>query len=228
LALVTANALLIKKDFYRIWYEFYQIACASPHYEIKELIKSSASKYALWGKPDDIVGLKFDKWWSIHSHLFTEVTVKKIASESERQTRESLLIEVPLNESTRNLTQKVKSIIDGELAKRSSTKRKRKTVLTSEFRLSENAEPKIRVLREILNIYKNVYLKNPRLRGQQMLEAVHSYYLNRQRKKDIPVAIARKDTPAEIALSLRNLRRYIASAKSITVNVAMGEFPGKY
>jgi hypothetical protein len=78
----------------------------------------------------------------------------------------------------------------------------------------------------MLNVYR-VYLQNKNLRGSKLLEKIHAYYLGRKRKSKIPAHLDFSRLGDSITAQ-RNMRRYIARAKHITLNVAKGEFPGKY
>lgn len=227
-----SNPFPWRKDLYRIWFEFYKLACVSKDPVIKEAIKRSQSFYASWG---DVTEQSFDVWWRTHSQLFAEATVKVIDDMSQRQTDWSVVIEVPLNQSSRVLVERVKELIDFELkrqSKRSQRRTKKRVILTKSYTLtkgSENySEPKVAVLREVLNIYKNVYRVSPSLRGMKLLNEVYNYYISRKRNQAIPASIANHKTKSERTLSLRNLRRWISWAQQIERNVAGGQFPGVY
>lgn len=226
------NPFVWRKDLYRIWFEFYKLAFVSRDPVIRDSVQKSKSFYAPWG---DVREQSFDAWWRTHSHLFTEATVKVIDDMSQRQTDWSVVVEIPLNQSSRVLVSRVKEIIDFELKRQSQRLHKtpkKKVVLTKTFmptRGAENySEPKVAVLREVLNIYKNVYRPSPNLRGKKLLSEVHSYYNSRKVNKTIPASIANRRTASERTLSLRNLRRWISWARQIESNVARGEFPGIY
>ena len=84
----------------------------------------------------------------------------------------------------------------------------------------------------MLTVYREVYLKNPKLRGKALLIAVEKHYLARRNKRwaKIPDAL-RLDPDAnekEIYGVLRNLRRDITKAEQVMLTVANGQFPGKY
>jgi hypothetical protein len=78
-------------------------------------------------------------------------------------------------------------------------------------------------------VYRDVRLKNPSLKGQRFLEAVREHYRKRRVKKfrAIPMALQGREYDTE-AGAQRNLLRYLKRAESIMLNVAKGEFPGKY
>lgn len=226
------SPFLLRKDLYRIWFEFYKLARQSTSTDVRLALKESRVYYAAWG---DVLHLTYDNWWRTHQSLFAEPTVKVLSDSAERQTANSLLIEVPLNESSRVLLRRIKQILDYELgvgSKANSSRAKRKIVPTKSFIPTKGEgkypEPKVDVLREVLTIYKHVYLSSPNLRGRKLLDKTHAYYKSRKVKKDIPYSLRHVDTASEVTLSLRNLRRWITWAQRIELNVARGEFPGKY
>ena len=107
---------------------------------------------------------------------------------------------------------------------------KSRKIITGKYQVTNNSEPKLLILKDVLNVYRDVYLKNSQLQGMVLLEKVHQYYLNRPRNKRIPNAINYfnlKSTKEKQRVT-RNLRRWMQWAKQIELNVARGEFPGKY
>ncbi len=95
--------------------------------------------------------------------------------------------------------------------------------------LTKDSEPKLEILREMLTVFRDVYLKNPKLRGEDLVKAVHSFYKGRKNKiyNQIPDSLTDKYDPYGEHVK-RNTRRYINNAAQVLVNVAAGEFPGKY
>ena len=59
--------------------------------------------------------------------------------------------------------------------------RKSKKAPISTYRLTEGAEPKLLAVREMLTVYRDVYLKHKELRGSELLEKGHAQYLGRRR-----------------------------------------------
>jgi hypothetical protein len=96
----------------------------------------------------------------------------------------------------------------------------------SQYRLTAGAEPRLSALRETLNVYR-VYFDNSNLRGNKLLEQVHAYYRGRKRKSQIPAHLDFSRLRDSIAAQ-HNVCRYIVRAECIILNVAKGEFPGKY
>jgi hypothetical protein len=107
---------------------------------------------------------------------------------------------------------------------------KSRKIITGKYQVTTNSEPKLSILKDVLNVYRDVYIKNSQLKGMDLLEKVHQYYLNRPRNKRIPNAINHFNSKStkEKQRVTRNLRRWMQWAKQIELNVAKGEFPGKY
>lgn len=212
---------------YRLWYEYLKIARSSTDPKVKSALLVSKPFYAPWemDKAD-----KYDAWWKAHSHLFEEKFVVRELSHGEPPTDPTaLVIEVPLTESPTILTRRVKAIIQAAADARQKDKRKTKREPTAYYRLSDGSEPKLDAVREMLSVYRDVYLKNPRLRGEALLDATHRYYLGRKNKKwsKVPAPLL-IDTDGDKVRAMRNLRRYIQKAEKIVLNVARGQFPGDY
>lgn len=184
-----------------------------------------------WG---DVSSVKFNDWWTSHGHLFEErVAVRLLASGEPPADPSSLIIEVPLTMAPTKLLKAVKTLIEqaSEEYLRQATRRKNKTIATASFRLTEGAEPKLVAIREMLTVYRDVYLANPKLRGQALLQAVHRHYGSRRQKKwkKIPLPLmADLDDTMRMITAQRNLRRYLTNAEKILLNVAGGSFPGEY
>lgn len=215
------NPLLIKKESYRLWFEFYKLAVKNKKYDVTKALNASLEYYKPWG---DVSSIKFDDWWKKNSKLFEQFSVKILNNISERQLKDSLIVEIPLNESTSVLLKKVKYAIDNERTKNTSKKRIGKKLLGN-FQLTQNSEPKLRTLREVLNVYRDVYLNSQNPKGVKFYKEVLDYYESRTRNKRIPPALDPNGNPETTA---KNLRRWIQWAKQIELNVAKGEFPGKY
>jgi hypothetical protein len=220
--------LPLKKEFYRIWFEFYKISLASTNPTILKNLKKSDDFYSSWG---DVERTTFNDWWESYKHLFEEQSVSVIEPSSHRKSEDTLLIEVPINQSTSVLIKKIRELIDDEQRKRLRQK-KQYRVITSNFKITDRTEPKLVILKDVLNVYRDVYLKNPDLRGKTLLNEVYLYYKGRKRKdhQQLPKTIDDRGTTNEneIKRVTRNLRRWIQWGETIMLNVSNGEFPGKY
>jgi hypothetical protein len=221
--------LTARRENYRLWFEYLRLAKKSTNKKVIEALKRSAAFYEPWG---DVESEKFDAWWKRAGHLFEErYAVRKLGLNEQPIDPNSLVVEIPLNQSPTKLARLVKPIIEEAWAEQNKErKRKNKTVASASYHLTVGAEPKLRTIRDMLTVYGNVYLKNPHLQGRELLEAIDTYYKKRKQKRfaKVPMALVLPGTNTDIDTPMRNLRRYITKAENIVLNVANGEFPGKY
>jgi hypothetical protein len=206
--------LLIKKDSYRIWFEFYKLALQNKSLSVNK------GRYDQWGT--DVENLKFDEWWKSHSYLFVQPVVKIVKSEEEMDSPYGILIEVPMNKSVTETLSDIKDL----LHKQYKSNKKSKKVLIGKYQLTEDKEPKLKIIKEVLNVYKDVYLKMDNPKGQKFYDAVVHYYASRKKNTRIPSQLI--DVNRGNSSAVRTLGRWIQKAKRIESNVANGEFPGKY
>ena len=219
--------LAAKKEAYRLWFEYLKVALQSPDKKVQSALLVSQPYYRPWQMA---VAPKFDPWWSDHQSLFDEkYTVRELAHGEKAKDPNALLLEVPLTQSPTILTRKVKAIIQAAYEQREKSQRKAKTKATAYYHLTEGAEPKLDAVREMLSIYRDVYLKNSKLRGEKLFDAVHKYYTTRKNKKwaKVPMAFLH-DGGDDKERAMRNLRRYIQKAETVVLNTARGQFPGDY
>ncbi len=213
------NKLIIRRESYRQWFEFYKLALNSKVDNVVQAVKTTKDFYEPWG---DVLNTKFDDWWKKHDHLFDEPQVILIESLEQRQTDNSVIVEIPMNRAVSALLVDVKKILEKHTKKKPNY-RKRKTVFSKNYRMTVGSEPKLKTLKDVLKIYRDVYLKNKKLRGQKFHCAVRDYYGARVSNKKIPSSIV-----VGHESSMRNLRRWIQWGDAIVLNVANGEFPGVY
>jgi hypothetical protein len=144
--------------------------------------------------------------------------------------RDLFFVIIPLRQSPTILTKAVGKIIREASAAQDRQFRKSKKRPTSQYRLTEGAEPKLRAVREMLTVYRDAYLKDQSLRGAELLEKVYALYLGRRQKSwaRIPTPLLYDKKHGDNTVALHNLRRYISKAQRVVLNVANGEFPGKY
>ena len=223
--------LTYARETYRLWFEYLKVALASRHPEVIQGLKASEAYYLPWEVTPET---KFDPWWKTHRHLFAEnQTVRALeAGEIANPGIGLLVLEIPLTQSATVLTKQVKSLIQNAILdrdKQSSRVLKAKKAPTALYRPSEGAEPKLDAVREMLTVYRDVYLANPKLRGEALLDATHAFYLGRKNKRwaRVPMALQHAGMDDKVR-AMRNLRRYLQKAEKVLVNVAKGQFPGEY
>jgi hypothetical protein len=131
----------------------------------------------------DVRNKKFDLWWKEKGHLFEDKRVVRRLSAGERPADpQALIVEIPLTQSQSVLIKRVADIMREEFAKKpSQTKSRRES--TAQFGLTKGAEPKLDAVREMLTVYRDVYLKHPKARGKELLHEMRTLYLNRKQKR---------------------------------------------
>jgi hypothetical protein len=148
------------------------------------------------------------------------------------QDKNALIVEIPLTQSPSILIKKVKAIIQSAFDEKAKTNQKKKGRSTAYYKLTDGSEPKLQPVREMLTVYREVYLKNKQLKGRKLLDAVHKYYRGRRQERfqkiPVPLMLTKNGGDDDVARALRNLNRYIQKAEKIVLNVARGQFPGKY
>lgn len=217
-------SLLLRKETYRLWFEFYKLALQSREYEVINALKASQEFYAPWG---NVLNSKFDDWWESHQNLFKEHQVKTLESLEDRQSSESLILEIPLNQAISKLLGEIKKIIE-DRQKTKPNYRKRKTTFTSSYQLTAGSEPKLDTVRNILIVYRDVYLANNKPSAMKTLELAVEFYKRRKRNNKIPYSLMFGDRHGQLDNARRNVGRWLNWAKKIVLNTAKGEFPGKY
>ncbi|MGZ4891671.1 MAG: hypothetical protein ACXV2B_05360 [Halobacteriota archaeon] len=221
--------LASRRENYRLWFEYLRLAKKSADKDVVAALQRSATFYEPWG---DVRAESFQTWWKQKGELFEEQhVVRRLEHNEPPSDPSSLLVEIPLNQSTTKLARSVKALIEVAWADQNKQhKRKNKTVASAPFRLTEGSEPKLRAIREMLTVYRDVHLKDTRLGGLDLLKAIDAHYKKRKRKEfaKVPMALAISGSYYDMSTPMRNLRRYITKAEKIVLNVANGEFPGKY
>ena len=240
---ISLHKLTTRMEAYRLWFEYLKVAMTLRDMQItqrtdKALIgKIERVRKAFFVRPKFYepwnVELKtrFDPWWQDHSNLFEEKFNVRVLREGEsKKDPNAVVIEVPLNRSVTEISKRVSEIVrDAQVLKGMNKKSKSKVQATALYQLSKGSEPKLDILREMLSVFRDVYLKDPKLRGEELVIAVQKYYSGRKNKRFSKVPKSLTDQYDPIAETVkRNARRYINNATQVLVNVAAGEFPGKY
>lgn len=216
------------KNAYRLWFEYLKVARSSTKKEVKAALIVSAPFYKPWEMDK---ASKFDPWWRDHRHLFEEkYAVREMRHGDMPVDPNALVLEIPLTQSPTVLTKRARELIQIASDRAQKTQSKGKTKPTAYYHLTEGTEPKFNAVREMLSVYRDVYLKDPRQRGSELLEAVQKYYSGRKNKRWAKVPMQFDDDGSNIdkIRAMRNLRRYIQKAEKVVLNVARGQFPGKY
>ena len=221
------RSLAYKRETYRLWFEYLRLARMSSKNEVQAALKRTAAFYAPWG---DFSGIKFDDWWKSHSHLFEEkFVVRALEPGAAPAAPQSLVVEIPLTQSSSEIMKAVGHVVRDAFKLRGPAHRKDTRLPSAVYHPTIGAEPKLIAVREMLTVYRDVYLANPGLRGEKLLDAAHRRYLGRRNKRwaKVPMALHLDNDGGKIR-PMRNLRRYIQKAENVMLNVARGEFPGIY
>jgi hypothetical protein len=225
------SRLIVKREAYRLWFEYLKVAIKSENKRVKSALQTNRAFYGPWQID---VSTEYHSWWKTHGHLFEEkYQVRELKSGEERADPDALVVEIPLTESPTILLKRIKVIIGAAYEAQEQAAKKSKKKPSANYRLSDDAEPKLAAVREMLTVYRDVHLKNPTLKGERLLESVHKFYLGRKNKQwaKVPTPLlyaSGKGREEDLARALRNLRRYIQKAEKILLNVASGQFPGEY
>jgi hypothetical protein len=219
-----------KREAYRLWFEYLRTAHKDPRLEVQAALMRSQAFYEPWG---DVTNAEFYEWWKDKGHLFEDkYVVRQLAAGELPTDPEALIVEIPLRQSASVLKKRVGELIREAVAKLPKSSNKAAKSPTAKYKLSKGAEPKVEPLNQMLTVYRDVYLKHPKARGKQLLVALEQNYLGRKQKRhaNVPkVFVIPADAKSEkLDLVLRNVNRYISKAETIVLNVAGGEFPGKY
>ena len=215
------SSILLRKESYRLWFEFYKMCLLSDEISIIKNLDKSYEFYKSWG---DVRKVKFDDWWKSHEHLFTEPVVKVLDDLSLRQTDESLIVEIPLNQSTSKLLESLKKVI--ELSQKPNY-RKKKVRFTKSYQLTKGSEPKLETIRNVLNIYRDVYLPNKKPKIPKTLDLTIEYY-DKKKRMVLPDSLKFDRYHSNEKNIQRNLGRWMKWGETIMLNVSNGEFPGQY
>jgi hypothetical protein len=227
MARLAQTKLPYRREVYRLWFEYLRVALRSSDRKVQEALKRSAHFYAPWG---DVSAVNFNQWWQAKGNLFEEkYSVRQLALGERPADPDALIVEIPLRQSPTILTRTVGKIIRDASAAQNRDFRKSRKRPTSTYRLSAGAEPKLRAVREMLTVYRDVFMKNEHLRGAALLEKTHAFYLGRKSKRwaKVPTPLLYDKKYGDNTVALRNLRRYISKSRRVLLNVANGEFPGK-
>lgn len=213
--------LLLRKETYRLWFEFYKLCCISTEIRVIKNLEKSKDFYSSWG---DVRGVKFDNWWNTNQNLFTEPVVKILDDLKNRQIEDSLIVEIPLNQSTSKIIESLKKLIESE---QKPNYRKKKVRFTKSYQLTKGSEPKLEKIRNILNVYRDVYLPNRKPSIPKTLELTIQYY-GKKKQMVLPDSLKLTNHLSNQKNVERNLGRWMKWGETIMLNVSNGEFPGKY
>jgi hypothetical protein len=220
--------IIADKELFRLWYEFYRLALVSSDVDVQKAIRKSHSHYADWHGSEN---LRFDEWWRNHRSLFHDTNVVRITDVDEMKSEENLYVTIPRDKSYGDILEEFKTLITNELP---SKKKGRKTPPKHRYAPTEIQGVKRVSLRMMLDLQKNIFSQSD-LKGVALRERVLKFFSSeRYRKKRnlVPMSFivdtSNKYNDDHSAEADRNIRRYRQKAHKLLLNVANGEFPGRY
>ena len=221
---IAKRKYIASPQIYRLWFEFYKLALKSKDKEVISALKKSKNFYSSWGTDAEI---HFDDWWKDKQHLFYETKKLKFIDGKEPITDAThLMISIPKDIPLEVLMKELKERVAPELEKRKN----RIKITEHRYAPKEVQGIKKDSARLYFELYKEVF-SNDKLKGVEQYRAVQEYFLDRFKKKpnEIPKYFRDFDDDKErIQSSMRNVRSYKEKCLQLILNVANGEFPGKY
>ena len=219
--------IIADKELFRLWYEFYRLALASSDAEVQKALKKSQKFYSEWNGSEN---LHFDDWWRSHRSLFHDDKVVRLYLLDEVRTDDNIYVTVPRDKSYGDILEEFKSLIEKEMP---SKMKGRKLPPAHRFAPTEIQGVKRDSLRMMFDLQKNIFSR-AELKGVALRERVLKFFSSERYKKKrniVPMSFAidssnrSNDHAAEAD---RNIRRYRQKAHKLLLNVASGQFPGKY
>jgi len=224
--------LTADKELFRLWYEFYLLALTDTDKTVVQAVKKSKKFYADWEVKID---QRFDDWWVTHRQLFEQQEFVRLISNEDGRRENTLLIEIPRNKSRTEVFNEIKEILLEKLP----VQNKKSEVINLRYQPTEIQGSKSASLRLLLDLERKIF-RNQRLKGEALRNRV-LVFLEKERfkkektlKRNFPAAmqIATYRQKDEMKSTLANVdryvRRYRQKARQIVINVANGQFPGKY
>ena len=217
--------IIADKELFHLWYEFYRLALTSQDKEVQKALSKSRGFYAEWGTD---VSIHFDDWWRTHRLLFHDQSRIRLHSIGEPRSESCFYVEVPRGKSLTELIADFRELLNKELPR---SGKGRKLPPPHRFAPTEIQGVKRDSLRVMLDLQKNIFSIGD-LKGRALTERVIKFFSSERYKRkqnEIPqsfrLLIGNLDHLDEAD---RNIRRYRQKAKKLILNVARGEFPGRY
>jgi hypothetical protein len=214
--------LTADKELLRLWYEFYRLALQSTDKEVVKAVKKSKSFYKEWEVNE---GELFDPWWAKHRHLFEQKEFVRVLADGDKRTEGSVVLEIPTTKARTEVLAEIRSLLPTLLPTRPT-----KSVTGGKYLPTEVQGVKRNSLRIMLDLEKRIF-RNDKLEGEKLRERVQKFfneerYRRKKNKMPVPFYI---DTYTDTTQNVdRNIRRYRQKVKQLILNVAGGEFPGRY
>jgi hypothetical protein len=221
------SPIIADKELFRIWYEFYCLALRNSDDNIQKTIKKSRKFYADW---EVNVDQHFDEWWQTHRELFHDTNCVSVTAPDAIRTDDNLYVTVPRGKAYGDILEEFKSLIEQELPTKA---KRRKTPPPHRFAPTEIQGIKRDSLQMMLDMQKRIFSQSE-LKGAALRERVLKFFSSERYKKKrnlVPMSFvvdSSNKNDDHSAEADRNIRRYRQKAKKLLLNVASGQFPGKY
>lgn len=221
------DSLIASKELFRLWYEFYRLALVSEDPKVVKALKQSKKRYADWGSD---TSLKFDEWWKTHKYLFVDLDKVRLLEASEERDPDHLYVRVPKGKSHSDLVEEFRALIVAEIPE---SPKRRKVPPAHRFAPTEIQGVKRENVRMMLELQRRVFSKSD-LKGFKLTKRVIEFFQSERyvKKQNIVPHTFRIDLNAKhydhADEADRNVRRYRQKCQKLLLNVANGEFPGKY
>ena len=219
--------LTADKELLRLWYEFYRLALQSTDKEVIKAVKKSKSFYQEW---EVVEGELFDPWWAKHRHLFEQKEFVRVLADGDMRTEGSVVLEIPTTKARTEVLAEIRSLLPTLLPTRPT-----KSVTGGKYLPTEVQGVKRDSLRIMLDLEKRIF-RNDKLKGEKLRERVQKFFNEERYKRK---GLNEKRFPSQLIIATykksdtqenvdRNIRRYRQKVKQLILNVAGGEFPGRY
>lgn len=218
--------IIAHKELFRLWYEFYKLALTSDDPEVQKALKKSRAFYAEWGNDPNI---HFDDWWRDHRKLFHDDRRVRFLDQNEVMSANEFAVIVPRDMSPKVVVKEFRELLSKELP---AFKTGRVLPPKHKYAPTEIQGVKRDSLRMMLDLQKSIFLKKE-YKGYLLTKRVIEFFSTeryKRRQNIVPKSfqISRDSLNDKIEEVDRNVRRYRQKANKLILNVARGEFPGKY
>lgn len=216
------KSLIADKELYRLWYEFYRLALESDDSKVKKAIAKTKKFYRPWEV--DLAG-RFDPWWADHRHLFEQTDEVRLLTQSEGIPPDTLVLAVPRTKTQAEAIEEIRPLLKVGLPVQRTHRHSTATYAPTEVR-----GVKRDALRVMLDLERKIFRKE-RLEGRALRERVQKFFKEERykRKSNRVPSTFRLDDYSDTTENVdRNIRRYRQKVRTLILNVAKGQFPGKY
>ncbi len=217
--------LTADKELFRLWYEFYRLALASTDEEVVKAVRKSKAFYKDWQVDSKEL---FDPWWAKHRHLFEQRDFVRVLGDGQMRSEGSVVLEIPTSKGRTEVLAEIRSLLPSLLPAKP-----KKSNSGSKYVPSEIQGVKRDALRMMLDLERRIF-RNEKLKGEKLRERVLKFFAEERFKRKV------NQIPASFLISNhkkqgdttdnvdRNIRRYRQKVNQLILNVANGEFPGRY